>query len=157
MVFTFKVSGMTCAACSSRVEKVASQVSGVDKVEVNLLAGSMRVWAGSDEVIQPIVAAVAAAGYGAEIPGQKQVNVRFDASSVKHMRNRIIASAVFLLILMYFTMGHMLRLPVPGWYHGNKNALVAALLAEYDVDEAVAKGAVSGFVAKLNDNGFLAD
>ena len=128
MVFMFKVTGMTCAACSSRVEKVAAQVSGVDKVEVNLLAGSMRVWAESDVVVQPIMAAVAAAGYGAELPGQKQENVSSEASSVKHMRNRIIASAVFLVILMYFTMGHMLRLPVPDWYHGKENVLVAALL-----------------------------
>ena len=128
MVFMFKVTGMTCAACSSRVEKVAAQVSGVDKVEVNLLAGSMRVWAESDVVVQPIMAAVAAAGYGAELPGQKQENVSSEVSSVKHMRNRIIASAVFLVILMYFTMGHMLRLPVPDWYHGKENMLVAALL-----------------------------
>lgn len=129
MELKFKVTGMTCAACSARVEKVAGQVTGVDKVEVNLLAGTMRVVASGDDVIEPIIAAVTRAGYGASVSGKekKREPVKAD-DALKVMKKRIIGSAVCLVVLMYFTMGHMVSLPVPGWYHGNKNALVAALL-----------------------------
>ena len=129
MELKFQVTGMTCAACSARVEKVTKQVAGVDKVEVNLLAGKMTVQAQSENVISDIIHAIQAAGYGASQTGkdkkEKPMPVR---DNLKQMKIRIIGSAVFLLILMYFTMGHMIGLPAPGWYHGRENALVAALL-----------------------------
>ena len=130
MKLKFNVTGMTCAACSARVEKVTGQVSGVKQAEVNLLAGTMMVEAENEAVVSEIVSTIEKAGYGASIAGEKvkkkQEPVADDA--LKEMKTRIIGSAVFLIILMYFTMGHMVGLSVPGWYHGTENALVAALL-----------------------------
>jgi len=129
MELKFNVTGMTCAACSARVEKVTSQVPGVQKAEVNLLAGKMIVTADSAAVADSVIQAVQTAGYGASVPGEKKpekTNTQ-DAAMVQ-MKKRIIGSAICLVILMYFTMGHMIGLPVPAWYHGRENALVAALL-----------------------------
>ena len=130
MKIKFNVTGMTCAACSARVEKVTGAVEGVQKVEVNLLGGSMMVEAESDSVIAPIITAVQNSGYGASIPGEKKSKEREKPreNKEKEMKTRIIWSSVFLVILMYFTMGHMVGLPAPHWYHGRENALVAALL-----------------------------
>ena len=128
MKMQFQVDGMTCAACSSRVEKVVSAVAGVDKVEVNLLRGSMVVFASDALVSDTIIREVEKAGYTARIPGNRYaVNNRAD-DSLKPMRIRVILSLLFLLILMYFTMGHMLNLPLPHWYHGTQNAVVAAIV-----------------------------
>ena len=130
MKLKFNVTGMTCAACSARVEKVTGQVTGVKQAEVNLLAGTMMVEAENEAVVSEIVSAIEKAGYGASIAGEK-VKKKEEAvadDALKEMKTRIIGSAVFLIILMYFTMGHMVGLPVPGWYHGTENALVAALL-----------------------------
>jgi len=132
MTLKYKVSGMTCAACSARVEKVTAAVEGVEKAEVNLLAGTMVVQAQSLDVDAAIVRAVRDAGYeaAAQNAAQKQKTQEKapHEDALREMKKRIIGSAVFLVILMYFTMGHMIGLPLPGWYHGEKNALVAALL-----------------------------
>lgn len=128
MELKFKVTGMTCAACSARVEKVTSQVAGVHKAEVNLLAGTMVVEADTDAVTEPIMKAVKEAGYEATIPGKVAVQKQPLDADTHQVKVRIIVSAVFLVILMYFIMGHMLHLPVPNWYHGDENLLVAALL-----------------------------
>ena len=131
MKLKFNVTGMTCAACSARVEKVTKAVSGVENAEVNLLAGTMQVEAGED-VSAAIIAAVTKAGYGAYVPGEKksvkQEEKNPQEEALKEMKKRIIGSSVCLVILMYFTMGHMVGLPEPHWYHGLENALVAALL-----------------------------
>ena len=131
MKLKFTVTGMTCAACSARVEKVTGAVPGVEKAEVNLLAGTMQVEA-SEDVTASIIAAVTKAGYGASVPGAKRPANKEEndpqADAMKEMKKRIIGSSVCLIILMYFTMGHMIGLPAPHWYHGLKNALVAALL-----------------------------
>lgn len=127
MKLKFEVSGMTCAACSARVEKVTRAIEGVEKAEVNLMGGTMTVEATSETVTEPIIKAVTNAGYGAAIAGEKSEKKQ-DPSEADGKRNRLIASAVFLVILMYFTMGHMINLPVPHWYHGQENAMVAALL-----------------------------
>ena len=120
---------MTCAACSARVEKVTKAVEGVQKVEVNLLGGTMMVEAEHEGVIQPIIMAVQNSGYGASVSGEKKKEPeKQQENQVNEMKTRIIGSAVFLGVLMYFTMGHMVGLPVPHWYHGAENALVAALL-----------------------------
>ena len=127
MKLKFDVTGMTCAACSARVEKVTAAVEGVEKVEVNLLAGSMTVEA-PQSACAAIEVAVKNAGYGASLAGEKKKEAAPQKDALKQMKLRIVASAVFLAILMYFTMGHMVRLPVPGWYHGPQNAMTAALL-----------------------------
>ena len=113
----YEVTGMTCAACSARVEKVTAAVPGVEKAEVNLLAGSMTVESADESVCAAVEAAVQNAGYGACRSGAKKKPQAEDP--LKPMKKRIIGSAVFLVVLMYFTMGHMIGLPVPHWYHGN--------------------------------------
>ena len=125
MKLKFDVTGMTCAACSARVEKVTAAVPGVEKVEVNLLAGKMAVEAVSD-VSAAIEKAVVEAGYGIAHPTEKKKEAAPADEALKEMKTRIIGSAVFLVVLMYFTMGHMVGLPVPAWYHNN--AMIAALL-----------------------------
>ena len=126
----FTVTGMTCAACSARVEKVTRALPGVRSAQVNLLAGSMAVdfdeAACSDE---SIIQAVTAAGYGALLPdGEAGSQKRTDpnAEALKNMRMRILVSACFLIPLMYLTMGHMAHLPVPHIFHGTHNALILA-------------------------------
>lgn len=130
MKIKFAVTGMTCAACSARVEKVTKQVPGVEKAEVNLLAGSMVVEAKNEEVADGIIQAVRNAGYNASLPEEKtKQEPKSEAQdALKEMRRRIIGSAVCLVVLMYFTMGHMVGLPAPHWYHGIENAMVAALV-----------------------------
>ncbi len=129
MKIRFQVTGMTCAACSARVEKVTRQTAGVDSAEVNLLANTMVVEAKDESVIPAIQKAVSDAGYGAipETPGKKAAPQPVQTENpLKEMKTRLIASAVFLVVLMYFTMGHMIGLPVPMWYH--HNPLMGALL-----------------------------
>ena len=130
MKLKFTVTGMTCAACSARVEKVTAKVSGVDTVEVNLLGGTMAVEARDEAVAADIIKAVVSAGYGAALAGEKKAEETkaLPETGLQDMKKRIIGSAVFLVILMYFTMGHMVGLPLPHWYHGTENALVAGLL-----------------------------
>ncbi len=119
----FEVTGMTCAACAARVEKVTKAVSGVTDAQVNLMGGAMVVESVSD-VKDAVIHAVVNAGYGAGVVGEKT-----PVKEENHYKlTSLIASAVFLLVLMYFTMGHMVGIPAPGWYHGTKNAMVAALL-----------------------------
>ena len=123
------VTGMTCAACSARVEKVTKAVPGVKNAEVNLLAGKMTVEVEDEAVLQSIIKAVSDAGYGASVPGAKKEEKHAEPNkALKEMKKRIIWSFAFLAVLMYFTMGHMVGIPAPHWYHGNENALVAALL-----------------------------
>ncbi len=125
MELKFDVTGMTCAACSARVEKVTAAVAGVEKVEVNLLAGKMTVQA--DRQVQDAVEdAVRKAGYGISRSGQKKTEAVPQDHALKEMKKRIICSAVCVAVLMYFTMGHMIGLPVPSWYH--ENPMTAALI-----------------------------
>ena len=72
MKLKFTVTGMTCAACSARVEKVTAAVSGVEKAEVNLLGGTMAVTAADTSVVEPIIKAVVQAGYGASLAGERR-------------------------------------------------------------------------------------
>lgn len=128
MKIRFTVSGMSCAACSARVEKVTREIPGVEKAEVNLLSGMMDVEAVDDAVTDKIIAAVSAAGYCASIDKMQQKQTLKLHNDSKAMKSRMIWSAIFLTVLMYFTMGHMIGLPIPHWYHGTGNSLVAALL-----------------------------
>ncbi len=132
MKVKFNVTGMTCAACAARVEKAAKGIPGVSGAEVNLLAGTMRAELSGEGAVAPLISAVQKAGYGASVAGEKQTPAEQADSgqdkALREVKHRIIGSAVFLLILMYFTMGHMVGLPLPHVFHGRENALVFALL-----------------------------
>ncbi len=129
MILKFNVTGMTCAACSARVEKVAGQIAGVTKAEVNLLAGKLTVVAESAVISDAIIAAVNNAGYSAYPEGGSKTEQKVKSNTqIKQLKYRIIFSFAFLILLMYFTMGHMFGLPVPKWYHGAENSVVAALV-----------------------------
>lgn len=128
---------MSCAACSARVEKAVSKVPGVTSCSVSLLTNSMGVegTASSDEIIR----AVQDAGYGASLKGasgqQMSASVAEEAledHETPVLKRRLIASIGFLLVLMYFSMGHMMwGWPLPAWFDGNHVAmgLVQLLLA----------------------------
>lgn len=133
MVFmkaTFQVTGMTCAACSARVEKVTKAVPGVTAAEVNLLAGTMVAEVENEDICPAICTAISQAGYGANYGEQKASKPKesINRDARKEMKVRIVASAVFLVILMYLTMGHMIGLPTPAIFHGTENVLLFALV-----------------------------
>lgn len=119
MKLKYHITGMTCAACSARVEKVTKAVEGVTWAEVNLLAGTMSVEVASAAVGIAVEMAVKNAGYGAAPIGSRKERTVPMEDHLKSMKRRLIYSACFLLILMYFTMGHMIGLPTPYWYHSN--------------------------------------
>ena len=130
MKVKFTVTGMTCAACSARVEKVTKAVPGVAGAEVNLLAGKMVAEVENEAAAELICRAVTEAGYGASVDdGRKKAEQKAPAEdALKEMKVRIIGSGVFLLILMYLTMGHMVGLPAPHIFHGLQNAALFALV-----------------------------
>lgn len=140
----FNVTGMTCSACSARVEKAVSKLDGVSSVSVNLLTGSMKAEFDEKELSAgDIIKAVEKAGYGASqvSSGDKQVagsdpstgsnRKNIAANEMKQMKNRLTVSIVFLVILMYLSMGHMIGIPMPGWMHtyflGDENAVTMVL------------------------------
>lgn len=149
MKISFNVQGMTCAACSARVEKATSAVPGVASVAVNLLKNSMEVQLAADanaaEVTAAIEAAVKKAGYGASPKGQagapagpgvaaatgsgvavNNPNATAEAEQ-KSMLHRLIASLVFTVPLFYISMGDMFGWPLPGVLTGMENMMVYGL------------------------------
>ena len=123
---TLNITGMTCAACSSRVEKAALNVKGASNVSVNLLTGKLTADVSDESVSQRLIQAVISAGYG--VAENQKREMKTALPETENMKMRIVCSFLFLFVLMYFTMGHMIGLPIPKWYHGVENALVAALL-----------------------------
>ena len=130
----FRVGGMSCAACSAHVEKSVGAVPGVTTVQVNLLAGSMAVE--YDETAcdsAKIIAAVESGGYTAEVDDGKQQAAPAQGEQVDEalyeMKKRIIVSAVFMVVLMYFSMGEMIGLPLPS-YAAGMNGMFALALTE---------------------------
>ena len=133
----YTVTGMSCAACSTRVEKAVSKVPGVTSCSVSLLTNSMGVegTASADS----IVAAVTEAGYGASLKGAgaESRSASADEDALKDretpvLKRRLIISIGFLVVLMYFSMGHMMwGWPLPSWFEGNHVAmgLVQMILA----------------------------
>ncbi len=121
----FLVTGMSCAACSARVEKAVARVEGVDSVSVNLLTHSMMVQgnATSEEVIR----AVEHAGYGASVKGKEAITpIEQENIALHTLKLRLGGSLVFLLLLLYITMGHgMWGFPLPSYLADN--ALVMGL------------------------------
>ena len=90
MKLKYDVTGMTCAACSARVEKVTKQVAGVKNVEVNLLSGTMTLEAESEAVCPLVETAVKNAGYGASLSGERKKQVAPKEDAQKQMQVRII-------------------------------------------------------------------
>lgn len=119
----YNIKGMSCAACSARVEKAVSKVSGVTSCSVNLLTNSMSVEGSAAD--SDIIKAVKNAGYGASsIKNKEKAEDTSTESTIRPMRTRFITSLVFLLILMYFSMGHMMwSFPLPKFYDGNHIAM----------------------------------
>lgn len=145
----YDITGMTCSACSSHVEKAVGRLSGVEQVQVNLLTNSMQVEYDEKELSrEEIIQAVEQSGYGAfvrekgqemtgktaEGPGQEMQSYACLTQQRKQMKKRLLYSILFLLPLMYVSMGHMMyswfSIPLPyitrNYFHGPENALVYA-------------------------------
>ena len=142
----YSVTGMSCAACSARVEKAVSAVPGVTSCAVSLLTNSMGV----DGTAAPadIVRAVENAGYGASLKGAKgaapaAASDELADHETPKLKKRLISSVAVLLVLMYFSMGHMWGAPMPRWLHHNSvgMGLIQLLLA--------------GIVLVINQNFFI--
>lgn len=131
MMKKFNVTGMSCAACSSRVEKAVSKVNGVKSVSVSLLTNSMGVEGSASD--ESIIAAVEKAGYGASVAGgekkQSAENEQLKDKDTPVLMHRLIASVGFLAVLMYISMGHMmLGWPLPAFFADNHIAMGLAQL-----------------------------
>ncbi|MBQ8475279.1 MAG: heavy metal translocating P-type ATPase [Clostridia bacterium] len=122
----YNVTGMSCAACSARVEKAVSALSGVDTCAVNLLTNSMTVEGSASP--EEIIAAVEAAGYGASAVGEKKIESAKAASGAekaeKNLILRLFSSLAFLAVLMYVSMGHVMwGAPLPAFLSENPLAI----------------------------------
>ena len=149
----YNVTGMSCAACSARVEKAVAKVPGVTSCSVSLLTNSMGVEGSASA--QDVIAAVEQAGYGASKKGAKAASAA-SASSPEDalqdretplLKRRLWTSAGFLLVLMYFSMGHMMwDWPAPAFFHGNHVAMgLLQLLLTVAVMVINQKFFISGF------------
>jgi len=128
----YKVTGMTCSACSSRVEKCVEKLDGVNNVSVNLLTNSMQVDFDENKLTEEKIAnSVIQAGYGMEIPTgkaeKKEGKEDVVEKNIESMKKRTIWSFIFLIPLMYVAMGHMIGLPQPSFLTGDANAVSFAL------------------------------
>ena len=159
----YNVTGMSCAACSARVEKAVSKVPGVTSCSVSLLTNSMGVEGTADEAA--VIAAVEAAGYGASVKGARGAGAGAGAGSSRagagsaaagadddflkdtetpKIRRRLIASLCFLIPLMYLSMGHMMwNWPLP------------EALAENHVAIGIAQLLLTGIVMVINQKFFI--
>ncbi|MBO6231380.1 MAG: heavy metal translocating P-type ATPase [Ruminiclostridium sp.] len=122
----YNVTGMSCAACSARVEKAVSAVDGVTSCSVNLLTNSMGVEGSASAA--DIIKAVENAGYGASLKGaetaKKADKDELTDTETPKLKRRLISSLIFLVPLMYITMGHMMwGAPLPPWFDGNHVAM----------------------------------
>ena len=124
----YNITGMSCAACQAHVEKAVSKVPGVDSVSVSLLTNSMGVEGSASS--EAIVKAVEDAGYGAAVQGAEENQSSANSLEAQEkaledkespiLKRRLVTSVVFLLVLMYFSMGHtMFHLPLPKFLDGN--------------------------------------
>jgi Cu2+-exporting ATPase len=125
----YNVTGMTCAACQTRVEKAVNAVEGVESCAVSLLTNSMGVEGNASP--DAIIKAIEAAGYGASLKNTNTQNAKSGAyedslkdTETPKMRKRLVASVILLIPLMYVSMGHMLwDWPLPGFLAGNHVAM----------------------------------
>lgn len=135
----FDITGMSCAACSARIEKALNQVDGVTSCSVNLLMNTCGVEGTANE--EDIILAITDAGYGAKVRESASWDKHHNAESENDilidqetiiLKKRLCSSLIFLVLLMYFSMGHsMFGFPVPSFFHGNPLAigLVQMILA----------------------------
>ena len=152
----YNVTGMSCAACSARVEKAVSKLDGVTSCSVSLLTNSMGVE--GDINPEEVIAAVESAGYGATLKGseRKSDNTEKDDdlkdTETPALLKRLIASLVFLIVLMYFSMGHMMwGFPLPEFMENNHIAMgLIQLLLTAAVMVINQKFFISGFKALFN-------
>ena len=156
----YTVTGMSCAACQARVEKAVSKVPGVISCSVSLLTNSMGVegTASSSEIIE----AVQAAGYGASVKGVEKADrsgngTLYDESALEDhetpvLKKRLVSSIGFLLVLMYFSMGHMMwNWPFPAFFNGNHVAMgLLQLLLTVIIMVINQKFFISGFKGLLH-------
>ncbi len=142
------VTGMSCAACSARVERAVSAVPGVTECSVNLLTNSMTVEGTATE--SAIIAAVENAGYGAvaETAGAKDSVIKTAEKAANKLKIRLILSVVILIPLMWIAMGHMMGFPIPGFLSGGVNALNMAIA------QFILAGAIGIINYKYFTNGF---
>ncbi len=124
----FDVVGMTCSACSAHVEKAVSKLKGVTNVNVSLLTNSMTVEFDEKATnTKAIISAVKKSGYGASVNGETERSFKQTATNNVGIA-RLIVSVVFCVILMYFSMGHMVGIPLPSFLDGHANAVSLALV-----------------------------
>ncbi len=150
----YNVTGMSCAACSARVEKAVSKVDGVTSCSVNLLMNSMGVEGTASP--ESIIAAVEAAGYGASLknapPAAKAAQKEeINDKETPKMKKRLAASVVFLAVLMYFSMGHMVGLPLPSYFVDDHAAVgLVELLLTVAIMVINQRFFISGFKGLIN-------
>ena len=150
----YNVTGMSCAACSARVEKAVSKVDGVTSCSVNLLMNSMGVEGTASP--ESIIAAVEAAGYGASLKNAPSAAKAAQKEEIKDketpkMKKRLAASVVFLAVLMYFSMGHMVSLPLPSYFVGDHAAVgLVELLLTVAIMVINQRFFISGFKGLIN-------
>lgn len=124
----FDVRGMTCSACVANVTKAVEKLDGVSTANVNLMTNSMKVNFDENKINDDeIIRAVEKIGYGASPDGEK---IKSQDKPVddreRALKNRLISSSIFMLILMYIAMGHMVHLPTPSVFHGREGAVIFA-------------------------------
>lgn len=152
----YNVTGMSCAACSSRVEKAVSKLDGVTSCSVSLLTNSMGVE--GDVSPEKVIAAVESAGYGATLKGSQRKSDNSEKgdnlkdTETPALLKRLIASLVFLIVLMYFSMGHMMwGFPLPQFLENNHIAMgLIQLLLTAAVMVINQRFFISGFKALFN-------
>ena len=156
----FIVTGMSCAACSARVEKAVSKVEGVTSCSVSLLTNSMGVEGTAAD--QDIIQAVEAAGYGASVKGESSVYSGASSMAAEEemlkdhdtpvLKRRLLVSLGFLMVLMYFSMGHMMwGWPLPAFFEDNHIAMgLVQLLLTGIVMVINQKFFISGFTSLLH-------
>ncbi|WP_148464908.1 heavy metal translocating P-type ATPase [Peptoniphilus harei] len=124
----FDVRGMTCSACVANVTKAVEKLDGVSTANVNLMTNSMKVNFDENKINdEEIIRAVEKIGYGASPAGEKTKKQDEPVDDRERaLKNRLISSSIFMLILMYIAMGHMVHLPTPSVFHGREGAVIFA-------------------------------
>ena len=132
----YDINGMSCSSCSANIEKTVGKLTGVNDVNANLLANSMKVDFDDKKISnEDIIKAVTDIGFGATLveKNKKEGKVTQKSSNtledeLNNMKNRLIISGIFLVILLYISMGHMIGIPLPSWLSGTENMLSFAFL-----------------------------
>ncbi len=134
----FNITGMTCAACQANVTKAATKLHGTEKADVNLLSNSMTVTFDETKLTeQDFIDAINNIGYGASLYGENkksqlktewQDRKKSEEENINSMKKRLVSSIIFLVIVMYIAMGHMMSLPLPHFLHGTGNSLLNAII-----------------------------